>query len=92
MKKSNITMKTLLEAIKKLETEAYKDYVPGYGKGKGASTKNWSMTPDKLARDYDDSEKTSPGRPSVMVQDAPISDEEAYIRDLMKVAEEMAGI
>ena len=91
MKKTNVTMKTLLETVKKLETEAYKDYVPGYGKGKGASAKNWSMTPDELANDYEDSEKTSPERPSVKAA-AKASDEEEYIQSLMKVAEEMAGI
>ena len=81
-----------MEAIKKLETEAYKDFVPGYGKGKGKSTKNWTMSPDDLARGFDDSEKTSPERPSVMAKEEPMSDEEAYIRDLMQVAEDMAGI
>ena len=90
MKKNNVTMKTLMEAIKKLETEAYKDYVPGYGKGKGASTKNWSMTPDDFATDYESSEKTSPERPSVKAA-AKMSDEEEYIQSLMKVAEEIVS-
>jgi len=89
MKSRNLPIKTLIEAIKKLETEAYKDFIPGYGKGKGKSTKNWTMSPDDLARGFDDSEKTSPERPSVKAKDEPMSDEEAYIRDLMKVAEEL---
>jgi len=92
MKSKNVSVRTLMEAIKKLETEAYKDFVPGYGKGKGKSTKNWTMSPDDLARGFDDSEKTSPERPSVMAKEEPMSDEEAYIRDLMQVAEDMAGI
>lgn len=90
MKSKNVSVKTLVEAIKKLETEAYKDFVPGYGKdGKGKSTKNWSMTPDQLAVDFDHSEKTSPERPSVKQKQ--MSDEEEYIQSLMKVAEEIVS-
>ena len=91
MKRNDVTIKTLMETVKKLETEAYKDFVPGYGKGgKGKSTKNWSMTPDQLAVDFDHSEETSPERPSVKQKE--MSDEEEYIQSLLRVAEEMAGI
>jgi len=92
MKRNNVKMKTLLEACKKLGTEAYSDFVPGYNKGgKGKSTKNWSMSPSQLARDFDDSEKTVPERPALKKQE-PMSDEEEYIQSLLRVAEEMAGI
>lgn len=89
--RNKISMKVLMEAMNKLETEAYKDHVPGYGKGKGASTKNWSMTPSKLAKDFEDSEKTSPERPSLK-RPEPSSEEDEYIQSLLKVAEDMAGI
>jgi hypothetical protein len=56
MKKS-ITMKVLMETMKRLETEAYKDHVPGYGKGRGKSTKNWSMTSKDFAAKADHADK-----------------------------------
>ena len=53
----NLSMKVLMEAMNKLETEAYQDHVPGYGRGRGKSTKNWSMSTKDFAQRADTADR-----------------------------------
>lgn len=98
MKNNKISMRVLMEAMNKLETEAYKDHVPGYGKGKGKSTKNWSMSTQDFAQRADTADRDdeldqamasmAANEPTKSMR-KPQSDEEEFIQSLIKVAEEM---
>ena len=97
MKKS-ITMKVLMETMKRLETEAYKDHVPGYGRGKGKSTKNWSMTSKDFAARADHADrdddldkamaKLASDEPTKKMR-KPTSPEDDFIRSLKVAAENL---
>ena len=98
---NKISMKVLMEAMNKLETEAYKDHVPGYGTGKGKSSKNWSMSTKDFAQRADTADRDDELDKAIttMASDATTkpmrkvpSPEEDFIQSLAKVAEEIAGI
>ena len=98
MKKKNLSMQVLIETVKKLETEAYSEFVPNLGK-------NWNMKVDdfdKVASHHerdDDLDKElynklapSAGLPSDEEPTKSMrkpSPEEDFIQSLQKVAEEM---
>jgi hypothetical protein len=96
--KNKISMQVLMEAMNKLETEAYKDHVPGYGRGRGKSSKNWSMNTQDFAAQADHADRDDELDQAIvtMAADAdtkpmrkPQSDEEEFIQSLLKVAEDM---
>lgn len=92
--RNKISMKVLMEAMNKLETEAYQDFVPKLGK-------NWSMKVgdfDKVATHHekDDELDNILGEPGLSGDTTKSmrkpSPEEEFIQSLAKVAEDMAGI
>jgi hypothetical protein len=91
--RNKISMRVLMEAMNKLETEAYQDFVPS------KLGKNWSMKVgdfDDMAAHYekDDELDTILGEPgpsgdTTKSMKKPQSAEDEFIQSLLKVAEDM---